>query len=180
VFELGAIGGSLKMLRRFDPKSTGEPGCQPIEGPNHRTGDPPVDGCWTSERERRFEGPTCGHRLRNKLAKDHLDGGRDEESESDRDTTGYRAEDTLETRFNGGGSNGFREETEQQRRDRDAELGATQVIRDAVEQSLDADRGRAALTGTLVNAGPIDGHQREFGSNERGIGGHESEGCQQP
>ena len=69
---------------------------------------------------------------------------------------------------------------EQQRRDRDAELGTRQVVREARQQTLHRRSARVALPRALVDASSVDGDQGEFRRNEAGVGDDQRQGGEEP
>ena len=67
----------------------------------------------------------------------------------------------------------------EQRRDRDAKLGAGELERELSQGSADGPRGGIALRGKPVDGRSVHGHQAELGGDEEGVSRGEGDEAQQ-
>ena len=175
VLELVTIGGGFEFLCGLNPDRAGQPIRHAIEQRDEGSGEHAVDRGRASEGERRLERLRRCDRLRDELAEHHLHNGGDNERDSDRHPGRRVAEHVAEVGLDDLGDRWLGERAKRKRRDRDAELRTGQVIREPTKKALHLCGSGAALAGTVIDPGAINGDERELGSNETGVGDHEAE-----
>ena len=175
VFEFAAVRDRLEFVGRLDTDPAGQLGGEAIEEGNERASENAIHLRGPSHRQRCLEWSCRGDCFGHQLTEDHLHEGCDHERNRNRDPRRHLTKNGLKTGLEDAGHGGLGEHTEQQRRDRDAELCSRQVVRQPAEQSLDGDRPRLTLPGSLVDPGSVDSHQGELRSHEPGVGDDERE-----